>query len=151
MLVVSVVSVEESTGVRHLELAWRGGDHEAGAWADAAARAAERWWEETDQSGEAHLTMRVSDSATGIWSDYAVTCAPVIRIEAREVNNCDGKAARVCADAIEYGERGRDVAAALRLIARRCACAASGSMPYSLERCAEELRREAERLDECAV
>jgi hypothetical protein len=137
VLKAKVVSVAESSGVRQVELAWECGiaADPCEPWSKVAVRAAERWYEDTDQCSECHLVMRIINAA-GEFTDFAVACAPVVAVSARERESGDG-----CVGRVEPIPQTRDdgLAAAVKLIALRCAGAARGDMEYTLDRAAREL------------
>jgi hypothetical protein len=134
MLKAKIVAVAESSGVRSLELGWESGVQAdpRERWSDVAVRAAEMWYAETGQSSEAHVTVRII-GADGAFVDFAVACEPRVVFASRELLTSDGRSGR------RVEERRADVAAAVKVIAARCARAALGQMQYPLDRVARDL------------
>lgn len=152
MLKAKIVEVSESSGVRARELAWESlvQADPRDRWSDVAVRAAEKWYAETDQCSEAHVTVRII-AADGTFSDFAVACQPRVRFESREIVSSDGTVGRrqQARPGPFVDTRPRDLKcaiemeslqAALGVIAARCAKAAMGQMEYPMDRIVRDLR-----------
>lgn len=140
MLKAKIVDVEESGGVRAVELAWESkvqADPRE-RWSDVAVRAAEMWYAETGQASEAHVTVRIIGT-DGAFADFAVACEPRVIFSSREKSTSDGRVGRGVVSPLERGES-TILKAAVRIIALRCARAALGQMEYPMDRVVRDLR-----------
>ena len=131
---VMVASVAQSTGLRAVERAWCTTGFAEKITPELVVDCARKWYEDTGQSGEAHLEMDVM--YPGDTRRFAVECAPWLRVNAKTlpVPGPDGE------ERVRQGERPlADLASVAELLAVRCARAAQGVAVCSWDEMAKEI------------